>query len=176
MLATGLGELTAIAVDASHVYAGTPAPALFAVPVAGGAATALAVPPTAPVAIAPSGAVLIVACASSHGVDTSESDGTLLRVPNDGGPATTLASSLPGPSALALDGEHAYLAAWGTSKASGVDMQNGELLQVPLAGGPESRVAALDAVTGLAIDASHFYWSQTCPSGDECRLIARQPR
>ncbi len=175
VLTTGLADPTSLLTDGEFVYAGTPqwgGSELLKIPVAGGPAVKLATLPTAASALALRSSMLYVACESNHGVDTSSSDGSIYTVPTPmGWPSGPLASNLADPRALVLDEMHVYWTNWGTLGASGVDQKDGSVMRVEQAGGVAYSVVSADAATGIAVDDSCFYWSQTCPTSEDCRGI-----
>jgi len=83
----------------------------------------------------------------TNGKSFGGGDAAVLKMPLGGGTVTTLASQQTQPSTIVVDGTTAY---W-------VNL-DGEVMSVPLAGGPPTRLALANAL-GLAIDAGYLYYA-----------------
>lgn len=166
---------TSITAGGGYVYwgerTGYHASRVMRVAIGGGTPDILGSFQTDPADLALDAGALYVALASTLNVDVTFDDGQILRIPLDGGATQTLASGQRDPRALALDPTNVYWTNRGAVAPPGV----GGLAREPLAGGAVETLATLDGATGLVVDATHAYWSQTCPDTD-CRLIARMPK
>lgn len=171
--ATGATALTAAG---GYVYwgewTGFKATRVLRVAVVGGTPELLGSFETEPVSLSVTADALYVALASTLNMDVTFDDGRIERIPLDGSPVDTIATSQRDPRTLAVDSTYVYWSTWGTLVPSGQDGRNGGVSRAPLAGGPVEPLAVLDAATALAIDNSYFYWSETCRDVG-CRVIAR---
>ena len=88
-------------------------------------------------------------------------EGTLNKVPVNGGAIETLAHGLNFPERLALDNTHGY---W-TEKAQGMEGM-GAIGRVALSGGDaEMVVEGLTGPLDIEVDGSHIYWTENGPVG-----------
>ena len=175
-LATGVeafydsGYLNAVAVDSKYVYFGSLAPppapdgAIMRAPIGGGAPEAIYSGQALPEAVATDGTNVYWANwgtfdAQGH----SNNDGTLWQGPIGGGTTPTmLASSLAGPSTLALDSTTVY---WVDLGPLGTDnfpaLNSGSVLKVPIGGGTVTTIASAQSVPFSIIVANGtVYWTE----------------
>ncbi len=81
--------------------------------------------------------------------------GDVMSVPVGGGPPTVLASGLPGPSSVAVDGKSVYWIAALLQGASAV-------MKLPAGGGtPVTLVSNETPIASLAVDATSVYWTDS---------------
>jgi len=131
-LATGIGSPSAFAVDSDHAYflISYPQPSITRVPLDGGPATSIASSP------APSG--LAVASTGVYWTDDDGDGGTILSIAKSGGTVTTLASGLPSPGPIVVQGSAVY---WASAPSGGAVCDAGcapSLLTVATTGGAVS--------------------------------------
>jgi hypothetical protein len=83
--------------------------------------------------------------------------GALMKVARTGGAPVTLATGLPLPTSLAVDGAFAYVTCQGTATAGAT----GSLVRVPLTGGAfETLLTGLVSPGSIALDATNVYWRE----------------
>jgi sugar lactone lactonase YvrE len=143
ILASGLQEPWAIAVDAQSVYWNdAEASTISKVPLAGG--------PTTVLATAQSGAWGIALDATRVYWTAS---GGVFSAPVNGGNLVTLASGQVNPSSIAVDSANVYFTTYA---------QDGAVLVVPFGGGTPMALSALSESSspfGLATDDQSLYWA-----------------
>ncbi|WP_248342237.1 IPT/TIG domain-containing protein [Anaeromyxobacter paludicola] len=87
----------------------------------------------------------------------TETAGAVRKIARGGGAATTLATGLTNPQAIAIDATSVYFAE---------NSLSGTLQKVPLAGGSATTLASgLAQVTAIAVDAASVYWVEYQPAG-----------
>jgi hypothetical protein len=158
LLAMGPRWPVAVAMDATHVYWTTSGNegAVMRAPLAGGDPEMIAANQSWPSAIAVDATSVYWA-----------SGGTLTKAPLAGGMATRLVPQQlqVDAKAIALDGEHLYVAASGEN-------DRGTVLRVPLAGGaPVTLATDTGGVpTAIALDATNVYWANGS-SGEQRKVL-----
>ncbi len=81
----------------------------------------------------------------------NDGDGTLMKVPKDGGSPTTLISGQTVPLCVAVDEKYLY---WTNYPAAGT------VMALPLAGGaPIELACGQGSPSGIAVDATSVYWA-----------------
>jgi hypothetical protein len=148
---TPFAGVNSIAVNATHIY--WLAYAIFRMPLAGGDPEEIG-----PLAAGPSGMTLDAThvYVTNVGQETAPgsgfTNGTVTKVPLDGGDVVTLATDQSCATAPAVDAESVYY-------VTGCLMDNGRIMKVPLAGGaPVELARKQNMVYHLAIDATSVYW------------------
>jgi hypothetical protein len=141
-LAAAQPSPAAIAVDATSVYwinSGEHG-AVMKVLLTGGAPVMLA--------SASGGAGIAVDGSSVYWTNIGRTDGPVMKVPRDGGPAVALATSQPAAVGIAVDANNVY---WSDIMGAGV-------VKASLCGGPPVALAPPCCVFNLAIDATSVYF------------------
>jgi hypothetical protein len=161
-VATGQTLPIAIAVDSTTVYwansgctlAGCE-PAVMAVPFGGGTPVAVA----SGLAKASSLTTLAVDGANVY---WGTSDGRVMKAPNGGGAATTLAFYETNVLQMVIDATSVY---WATG--------TGDVIRTPIAGGASSNVVVgVDSIEGIAVDSTALYWTTPSSGGFASNLPA----
>jgi len=91
----------------------------------------------------------------------SAANGTVVKVPLNGGTPITLASGQSDPIAVAVDATNVY---WIDLTAVGTNAYVGTVLKVPIAGGAVTTLAfGQSSPTAIAVDGTYVYWTQINP-------------
>jgi hypothetical protein len=159
VLASGQGQVWAVAADANNVYWTSDGGTVQKLAIAGGAPIALASGIDHP------GGLAVDATTVYFG---SLYNGDVMKVPIAGGAPTTLFSgsgaNVPSALGLAVDSTHLY---WYANASSQLDA--GLILSVPIGGGPPTTIATGQiSGFGIAVDAHDVYWTNdvTLPNGN----------
>jgi hypothetical protein len=148
ILTAALGGADCLALGSAALYAGgTGIGAVASVPFCGGTPT-----PLVPGDILVSSIIVDSTRAYWLSLENGEAAGALLATPitaNGGGPVTTLATGLNGPTSLAVDARDLY---WLEAGDEGGD----NVVRMPLAGGPTTVVAS--NAQAFAVDGAQLFW------------------
>jgi hypothetical protein len=160
ILASGVATPTAVALGPANVYWTDNAGGVWSVPRAGGSKTSLATGQMAPVAITVNATLGAVYWANAG--NGAMGGGSIVGFDLSSSMATTLASGLVGPYAVASDSAFVY---WTdqSSAQPGVDVT-----QVPVGGGPSLEIGTVIgdlAAGGLAIDPDNAYFASSLSGG-----------
>jgi hypothetical protein len=155
---TGEAELHAIAVDGTTLYfsRGTNATsAVKSMPIDGGVPTVLAsVPDTInPGRLVVAGDYLYFACGP-----TAQYDGSMRRIPKNGGPVEIIIDNIPGERGYAIDGDYIYYAGVMGGPA------NDYISRIAIADGAETVLTSgYEDLLDIAVDATHVYFVSKAP-------------
>ena len=165
VLATRQEEPHGIAVNATHIYwAATTSGRVLRQPLAGGEVQTVASGLIAPTDLALDAQNVYVATwgPASEDAAVQRTQGSIVKVPLEGGEAMALTAGLPSPSCLELRANFIYWVNVGDS------FKNGSLMRVPIGGGrADTLVSNITNGGCIAVDEASVYWavSDDAPGG-----------